>query len=376
MKTVSLAFLGALLVGLPLAGRARADGWLVAETPVAIAVSDAQQGSFRAGFMPAFGVYLDRGLLAFGARVRAGALRNGPAPAGNVEDPGLGGLVTGSFAARLAVSRGWIELAAGAGVTGSDPVPAVEAGAGWTFASEGFEIGPSLRYVQVLKRNEMDNFGSAALLLIGVDARFGALKPRREPMPALPVAAAAAPPPAPPAPPPAPPAPPPAPPAPPPAPPAEEPVAPAERDGDEVHDSDASCVELAEGCPLTRNMEIEVDRIVLDNQVLFELNQAVLRPGATEAIAQIAQLWALHPEWRRITVEGHTCELGSDDFNQALSLERAQRTREAMIAAGLAADRIDAVGYGRTRPRDPAHTEEARAHNRRVEFAIERGGAP
>ena len=65
---------------------ARADTWLALEAPAAIPVSDVQAGVFRTGVMPAFGLYADRGVLAFGVRARAGVLRDGPAPSGSLEE--------------------------------------------------------------------------------------------------------------------------------------------------------------------------------------------------------------------------------------------------------------------------------------------------
>lgn len=354
-RTLLGTLLGALL-GLP-AGRAHADGWLVAETPVAIAVSSAQEGAFRPGLMPALGAYLDGWRLSLGVRLRAGVLRNGPAPAGNLTDPGLGGLATGSLAARLPISRGWLEVAAGGGLTGRELVPAFEAGAGWTFPAWGFDVGPSVRLVHVVSRDEMDSFGSADLVLAGVDVRIGAARPRPRPAPvATAVAAVTAPPTAP-------------------------PPLPAETDGDAPADRDASCAEAPEGCPPSspppaEEIVVENDRIILDNDVLFDLDQARIRTRGRKVIAQIARLWALHPEWRRMTIEGHACDLGTPEYNQALSRSRAEHVRDALIQAGVPADHLEAVGFGSTRPRDPAHTDAARARNRRVEFQIERGGQP
>lgn len=352
MKAASLSLLGTTLFGLSSTERARADGWLVAETPIAFAVSDAQQGAFRPGIMPAFGAYMEGPRVALGLRMRAGVLRNGPDPGGNLEDPGLGGLATASAAARLPIRRGWVELALGGGVTGGDLVPAVEAGAGWQLAAGAFDVGPSVRYVRVVSRGDMASFGSADLLLAGIDVRFGR-PPRARTAPRFPV-----------------------PPVPPPVEVAPAPPVAAERDPDEARDRDASCIQLDESCPLTRGMEVTADRIVLPEHVMFERGQAALRPSAREVIARLARLWTRHPEWLRVTVEGHACELGPDDFNQDLSLARAQAMRQAMIEARLPAYRILVEGHGRSRPRDPGHTEEARARNRRVEFVIERGEMP
>ena len=66
---------------------------------------------------------------------------------------------------------------------------------------------------------------------------------------------------------------------------------------------------------------------------------------------------------------------GGDAYNQALSEARAERTRDVMVKAGIAARRVKTVGYGRTHPRDAGTTPEAHHHNRRVEFVIDRARA-
>ena len=325
---------------------ARGDGWVVAEAPAAIAVSDAQQGVFRPGVMPAFGAYASGARVALGLRMRAGILRDGPAPVeSNLRDPGVGGLATFGLAVRLPLRAFWIEGVAGGGVTGSDFVPSVEAGAGWTFDAKHFDVGPSIRYVRVISRDEMAAFGTAELVLVGVDVRFGKHRPA--------AFVAAAPPP------------------PPPAPPV---VEVATADHDEAVDADTSCAQVLDGCPVAEAIHIVDDRIVLDERVLFDFNRARVRSSGRVLVAVIAKLWREHPDWKRLTIEGHADVRGSDEYNQSLSELRAQRVREVLVESGAAPDLIGAVGYGRTRPRDSGTSEEAHQHNRRVEFVIDRSG--
>jgi OmpA-OmpF porin, OOP family len=89
-------------------------------------------------------------------------------------------------------------------------------------------------------------------------------------------------------------------------------------------------------------------------------------------IAQIAELWRQHPDWKRIRIEGHTCDLGSDEMNLALSQRRAAHARAALLQHGFDQSQIDAIGLGRSRPRAAGDSEVARQRNRRVEFVIER----
>jgi len=71
-----------------------------------------------------------------------------------------------------------------------------------------------------------------------------------------------------------------------------------------------------------------------------------------------------------ITVEGHTDSIGSEESNQRLSEARAQSAIDWLIAAGLAPERLFAVGYGESRPIGDNSTPEGRAMNRRIEFKL------
>lgn len=331
---------------------ARAEGWLVAEAPAAIAVSDAQAGVFRPGAMPALGAYADNGWLAIGARLRAGVLRNGPSPGNGLADPGFGGLMTAGLAMRAHVSGAWVELVGGGGVTGNDLVPAVEAGAGWMFAVGDYHVGPSARFVRVVSRDQMAAFGSADIALVGVDISWG--KPRaprsvravvvEKPARKDDVAVAA------------------------------DAVGFAVSDGDRVVESrETSCAQRMDGCPISEHVMMFEDRIVLDERVLFDFNRARVRSSGRDVIADIAKMWRAHPEWHRITIEGHTDVRGSDTYNQNLSKRRAELARLVLEKQGFDAAAIEAVGFGRSRPRiEAARDEREHQKNRRVEFVIER----
>jgi outer membrane protein OmpA-like peptidoglycan-associated protein len=331
---------------------ARADGWLVAEAPAAIAVSDAQSGVFRPGAMPAVGAYADNGWFALGARLRAGVLRNGPSPGNGFADPGFGGLMTAGLAMRVHTHGAWAELVGAGGLTGEDWVPTVETGVGYMFSVGGYDVGPSARFVRVFSHDSMDAFGSADLALVGIDVSWGR-KRTAAPMHAS-VAKIVAPV-------------------------VREPVVAvdavgfAASDGDRVEESrEDSCAQRMDGCPIGEHVMMFEDRIVLDERVLFDFAQARVRTGGRSMISVIGKMWRAHPEWRRITVEGHTDVRGSDEYNQSLSERRAQSAREMLEKDGFDASSIDAVGFGRSHPLVEAHDERDHQKNRRVEFVIDR----
>ncbi len=72
----------------------------------------------------------------------------------------------------------------------------------------------------------------------------------------------------------------------------------------------------------------------------------------------------------KITLEGHCDERGTVEYNMALGAERARAVKSALIAAGVASNRLDSISYGEEIPLDPAHDEAAYAKNRRVHFSV------
>jgi outer membrane protein OmpA-like peptidoglycan-associated protein len=72
----------------------------------------------------------------------------------------------------------------------------------------------------------------------------------------------------------------------------------------------------------------------------------------------------------RISLEGHTDSEGSDRDNQLLSERRAASVRAYLVDAGISNDRLEARGYGQSRPLADNSSEEGRQQNRRTEMRI------
>jgi len=109
--------------------------------------------------------------------------------------------------------------------------------------------------------------------------------------------------------------------------------------------------------------------LTFPSDLLFATNQATLLPSAQIKLNQLAD--ALANTDRRIVVEGHTDSRGSDSHNQDLSLRRAQSVRDFLVGRGIAAERIQVNGYGKTRPVADNKSAEGRANNRRVEVVVQ-----
>lgn len=105
--------------------------------------------------------------------------------------------------------------------------------------------------------------------------------------------------------------------------------------------------------------------IALD--IHFATGKADILPESNPAVGEIAALLKKRPSLR-VGVEGHTDNTGTAVANKTLSDARAKSVVAALIAAGIAANRLEPVGYGQERPIADNRLEEGRAKNRRVEI--------
>jgi outer membrane protein OmpA-like peptidoglycan-associated protein len=209
-----------------------------------------------------------------------------------------------------------------------------------------------VRWIHVVAEGSMDVLGSADLALVGADFTFG--KGRRHGVGAHvreDEAGAAFVPPSPPA-----------------------PEVAFDREDEPVHDADETCLDEDEAaCPgeLPGPIVVRNHRIVLEERVLFDVDHAHVKSRGRELVAQVLRMWHAHPNWKAITIEGHTDVRGGDEYNQDLSERRAASVRAVLIKLGADAEHLTSVGFGKTRPRDDGTSEESHQRNRRVEFVID-----
>jgi outer membrane protein OmpA-like peptidoglycan-associated protein len=425
-----LVALSCLVAPLARPAIARADEpWLLAFDGVgAVSLNEPQTQLFGPGAALAASVYRPlTPYLLVGGRLRLGLLSDGDPPTRPHQlDPSLGGISSLSAALRLRLagfgrddgSRAtgvYVELALGAGLTGSRVRFAPELGAGWLFRVGPIDVGPTVRFTQLVESDDALDERDARLLLFGVevvlfDPRGHTARPVLETRPVLdtdhdgladPVDQC--------------------------------PEEPEDRDSfededgcpdldndqDRVRDADDRCplvpedrdgfededgcpdpdndgdgildgvdqcpndaeivngVDDEDGCPDEGLIALVDDRIVLEETVLFDFERSRVKSSARPVLHAIVQLVLLHPEWTRVRIEGHADARGDTAFNQELSERRAVNVREALVALGVPAGIIDSAGYGATRPRDTRETELGYQRNRRVEFVVlARRGAP
>ncbi len=111
-----------------------------------------------------------------------------------------------------------------------------------------------------------------------------------------------------------------------------------------------------------------VKQIVFED-VHFDFDRYSLRPEATraldEAITAMQQNASL-----RIQIEGHTCNIGTAEYNLALGDRRANSVRDYLTSRGIAASRLGTVSYGEERPKHDNAREETRRLNRRAALVV------
>ncbi|HTI39997.1 MAG TPA: OmpA family protein [Vicinamibacterales bacterium] len=100
----------------------------------------------------------------------------------------------------------------------------------------------------------------------------------------------------------------------------------------------------------------------------FDFNSDSLRQESEPTLGEIADVLRRHPDWK-LSVEGHTDNIGTDQANLDLSRRRAASVKAALTSRyQVAGSRLTTEGYGESRPQDTNDTLEGRARNRRVEL--------
>jgi len=114
---------------------------------------------------------------------------------------------------------------------------------------------------------------------------------------------------------------------------------------------------------------IEKGAKIILNNIFFETGKAALSSQSRVELEKAIELLKTNPTMK-IEVGGHTDNVGDDTFNMKLSHDRARSVREYLVAGGVAADRLQAKGYGELNPIATNDTDDGRKANRRTEFVI------
>ena len=109
--------------------------------------------------------------------------------------------------------------------------------------------------------------------------------------------------------------------------------------------------------------------IVNISDVLFDFNKYTLKPGAREKMAKVSGILLAYPGLK-IQLEGHTDAIGSDEYNQKLSEQRAQAVRDYLVQQAVPADSVTAIGLGKADPVAVNDSPSGRQQNRRVDMVV------
>jgi outer membrane protein OmpA-like peptidoglycan-associated protein len=149
------------------------------------------------------------------------------------------------------------------------------------------------------------------------------------------------------------------------------------RDARQTEDAEAKALEaerakaaaLANELASLKAQHTDRGLVLTVGDVLFAPGKAEVGPGAQRSIDKLAEFLRAYPK-RNVLIEGHTDNLGNEDFNIKLSQQRADSVRELLIARGVSPQRIRTKGYGPKFPVVDNESAAGRQQNRRVEVLV------
>jgi outer membrane protein OmpA-like peptidoglycan-associated protein len=119
----------------------------------------------------------------------------------------------------------------------------------------------------------------------------------------------------------------------------------------------------------TINVTAPVKREITFDDVHFDFDRSLLRPDALRVLDEVVTAMNANSSLR-LQIEGHTCNIGTAEYNVALSERRAHSVRDYLISRGIAADRLSTVAYGEERPKHDNTAEDTRRLNRRAALTV------
>ncbi len=143
------------------------------------------------------------------------------------------------------------------------------------------------------------------------------------------------------------------------------------------HAADAANAQLEQAMSQLQTLVVEMTDlkqtarglVISLSDILFDLGEATLKPGADANVRKISAVLKQYPD-HKISVEGYTDSTGSESFNQQLSENRALAVRNALVAGGLDSTVISVHGFGKADPVATNATPDGRQQNRRVEIVV------
>ena len=142
-------------------------------------------------------------------------------------------------------------------------------------------------------------------------------------------------------------------------------------DGDGVNDEEDKCINEKGpasnfGCPVISEEIVKKLSLAAKN-VFFATGSAKLLPKSFKQLDIVVKILNENPTYK-LNIDGHTDDVGKDDYNMTLSDNRAASVKAYLVSKGIADGRLTSTGYGETKPVADNKTVAGRAQNRRVEM--------
>lgn len=102
--------------------------------------------------------------------------------------------------------------------------------------------------------------------------------------------------------------------------------------------------------------------------VYFDFDSYVVKPEFQSVVEAHARFLKANAN-RKVVIEGHTDERGGREYNLALGQRRAEAVQRSLTLLGVSAAQVESVSFGKEKPANPGHDEEAMAQNRRAEIS-------
>jgi outer membrane protein OmpA-like peptidoglycan-associated protein len=148
-------------------------------------------------------------------------------------------------------------------------------------------------------------------------------------------------------------------------------------DGDGIYDYLDKCPAVPgdaahEGCPPPKAaINAVTKKIDILEKVYFDTGKSTIQKRSLPLLDEVAQVLNGNPQVGKVLVEGHTDSVGAAALNKRLSADRAAAVKAYLVSKGVAAERLDAKGFGPEKPIADNKTAAGREQNRRVEFTIQ-----
>jgi OOP family OmpA-OmpF porin len=112
-----------------------------------------------------------------------------------------------------------------------------------------------------------------------------------------------------------------------------------------------------------------VERTIILDDVLFDFDRSTVKPEAAKILDRLVVFMDENKD-KRVSLSGHTDNVGTDKYNQGLSERRVKSVRDYVVKKGVDGSRVTGQGFGESKPIADNKTKEGRSKNRRVEVKV------